>query len=406
MDSTRLAGSSGPTESPSVAEDPWAAPVTIPRGVFGLPSSVAEEPVLLSPGTPAEPPSAPAKPHELDPTYHVHPSLTLVSLGLCLAGFIEVAVQLYVFKFVGFGPSLFGLPSRVLFVSGLTLAVAPLVLAIFRRPVVLFVLPPIALIFLLYPLLAPYGVAYGQDPIYDFQFARSLLESGHWLVSAGVTNQGSSYVYYPGSAVFNAELSAFTGVPLQQTFLWGIPLLRLLMFPATIYALGKRYFGPRIGFGGVLIFLGTPSILFNTPVQSEFAIPFFALSLVLLGYIVVDVRYRRNSLLVAIALFSGFVVISHTLTAYTAAVWLGSLVLFWALSRRYTTPQIRRVGAVCGIYLLFLFVFTYWVALPQFLSNYVVLQTLLSSLRSPSGLSASSATSVGASFPEYLLVWS
>lgn len=351
-------------------------------------------------------PLSSAKALARDPTYRMDPRWTLIGLGLALVGFIEVAAQLYTLKFVGSGPTLLGLPSRVLFVFGLTLVVAPLILSVFRRPVVLFVLPSIALVFLLYPLFAPYGIPSGLDPIYNFQFAQSLLQTGHWTAGSGVTNQAVAYSYYPGSAVFNAELASFTGVPLYQTFTWGIPLLRLLLLPAAIYGLANRYFGSRIAFGAVLIFLATPSILFNAPVQSEFAIPFFALTLTLVGYLLVDGQNRQSSLAVSAALFAGLVVISHTLTAYALAAWLVGLLRLSVLFRSSSSSRIGRAGAVLGAYLAFLFLFTYTVSRPEFLANYNSLTTVLGSLLNPASLSRSSATSLGASFPLYQLVWS
>ena len=405
MEGTHESEETEPTASATDSDEPVYLD-TIPPGALGLSIPFTEEPVALSPTAPTSEagPRAPAAEPGLP--YRVQPSVTLLSLGLCLAGFLEIAVQLYILKFVGFGPTLFGFPSRLLLVFGLTLVAAPLVVGIFRRPVILFVIPPIALVFLLYPLFVPYGIPYGQDPIYNYQFALSLLKTGHWVVGGGaVTNQAVAYAYYPGSGVFNAELSAFTGVPLSRTILWGIPLLRLLMLPATIYGLAHRYFGTRVVFGAVLIFLATPSILFNNPVQSEFAIPFFALGLALLGYLVVDVGYGQNRLVVAIAILTGIVVISHTLTAYTVDIWIGGCLLFWGLLRRYSSPQTKRVVAVLGIYLLFLFVFTYEISLPDLLANYTVLAGTLNTVVNPSSLSLSGAASIGSSFPEYQLLW-
>ncbi len=383
------------TESRAGANGPAAPPIALET-----PGDVPD--LAIEEGAPRSPATAAAR----DPTYRVDPRWTLIALGLSLVGFVGVAAQLYSLKFVGSGPTLLGFPSRVLFVFGMALVVAPLILSVFRRPVVLFVLPSIALVFLLYPLFVPYGIPSGQDPIYNFQFAQSLLQTGHWTAGSGVTNQAVAYSYYPGSAVFNAELANFTGVPLDQTFPWGIPLLRLLILPATIYGLAMRYFGARIAFGAVLIFLAAPSILFNTPVQSEFAIPFFALTLTLVGYLLVDGQNRQNSLAVSAALFAGLVVISHTLTAYALAAWLGGLLVLWTLFRSSSAPQTGRAGAVLGIYLAFLFLFTYAVSRPEFLANYASLTTVLASLLNPASLSRSSATSLGASFPLYQLVWS
>ncbi len=346
-------------------------------------------------------------PAAADSSYREDPRLTLLSLALCLIGFIEIAAQLYALRFQGTGATFYGLPSRVTFVFGLTLAASPLFLAFFRRPIVLFVLPPIVLVFLLYPLFVPFGVPFGQDPIYNYQFALAILQSGHWIpgATAGVTNQAVAYSYYPASGVFDAEFAAFTGLPPLQAFSWAIPLLRLLVLPPAVFALGKRYFGARVGFGAVLLFLATPSILFNNPVQSEFAIPFFALLLVLLGYLVVDGRYGQVGLVAAISLLAAVIVMSHTLTSYTLGAWIGGLLLYWALSRGFPTRAAWRAGAVGAIYVLFLLGFTFWISLPQFLANYEVLVGVLGSLTQPGAISTSTATSIGQSFPLYQLVW-
>ncbi len=345
-------------------------------------------------------------PEDLDPRYRVQPGATILALALCLVGFLDVAYQLYAFKFLGDTTTVDHLPARVLFVFGMTLVASPLILAVFRRTQVLFVLPAVVLVFLLYPLFIPYNVPSGQDAIFNFQFAYSLLETGRWVPGGNVTLQAVAYAYYPGSGVFNAELSAFTGLPLGTTFLWGIPILRLLILPPTIYALASRYLGSRVGMVSVMLFLATPSILFNYPVQSEFAIPFFALTLLLIGYVVVRTGDWQNEVLVAATLFGGFVVVSHHLSSYILAAWVVGLAFFWIVFRRFRGLQTARGLAVFGVYFLVLLVFTYEISLPSFLANVTALQFVLGELQHPFKLSISTAASVGSSFPEYQVVWS
>ncbi len=345
-------------------------------------------------------------PEDLDPKYRVSPNASLLALGLSLVGFLDVAYQLYAFKFLGDTTYIHGFPARVLFVFGMTLAVSPLVLAIFRRTQLLFVLPAVVLVFFLYPIFLPYGVPAGQDAIFNFQYAYGILEAGRWIPGANVSLQAITYSYYPASGVFNAELSAFTGLPLEQTFVWGIPLLRLLILPPAIFALASRYLGSRVAMVAVLIFLGTPSILFNYPVQSEFTIPFFALMLLMLGYVVVRGADWQTQALAAAVLFAGFVVISHNLTSYIMAAWVVGLAIFWVAFRTFRGVEIRKGLAIFAAYFVVLLAFTYEVSLPNLLANVASLQYVLGELSHPFALSVSSAASVGSSFPEYQLAWS
>ena len=345
-------------------------------------------------------------PTESDAGYRVEAGPTLLALALSLAGFLLIAAQLYSLRFQGAGPTFAGFPSRLVFVFALTLVVAPLILAVFRRPPLLVVLPPIALVFLLYPLFSPYGIPSGQDGIYNFQFALSLLGSGHWVPGSGVTLQAVAYSYYPASGVFNAELAMFTGVPLYQTFLWGEPLLRLLVLPPLVYGLARRYFGPRVGLVSVLILLATPSILFNYPVESEFAIPFFALALLLLSYLLAEGLDRPGVVLGLAVVFAAFVVVSHHFSSYVLVAWLGVLLVLWAFFRPYASPHRSRAAVVAGAYLVAFLVFTAGVSRPNFIQNYQSLQYVVHEFLNPASLSTSTATSIGSSFPEYMLVWS
>src|SRR5207249_2882177 len=74
--------------------------------------------------------------------------------------------------------------------------------------------------------------------------------------------------------------------PPKIGYLWIEPVLRLLAIPATVYSFGRRLFGPRTAAIGLLLYLGTPSILFNDAVQQGFGTIFFALSLLALFLLV------------------------------------------------------------------------------------------------------------------------
>jgi hypothetical protein len=339
-----------------------------------------------------------------DANYVVHPRRTLIALGLSLVGFLGVAFLLYALKFLGVGATVHGVPSRDLFVVSLMLAATPLLLAIFHRPIWWFALPPIVLVFLLYPFFSPFGIPYSRDAVFDFQVASLVLQSGHWAPNAGETLQAVAYSYYPASAVFNAELASFTGLPLSSTFQWGEPVLRLLMIPPAVYVLGNRYFGPRVAAVSLLLYLGVPSILFNLPVQTEFAVPFFALALMLLGYLTAKESAEFPGLLWALVLVASFVVVSHHLSSYVLLAWLAGLAVLFLLFRSLPRGHSRNAWWAIGAYFAFFVVYTFGVSLSDFLSNYTALTVVANSFVHPSTL-ANSATTVGASFPLYQQAW-
>lgn len=361
--------------------------------------------------------------------YTVDPRWTLFAIFLTLVGLLGLAGLLYGVKFHGVSYSFAKIPTRDLFVFLLGLTAAPLLLTLFHRVPTLLLLLPIAFVLLLYPLFNPFGIPYSRDPIFNFQFASTLLQSGHWVPAALVTEQAGTYTYFPGSGVFNAETSVLTGVPLATSFLWGIPLLHLLVLPAAVYSIGKVWFGPRIAWGGVLFYLGTPSILFNLPVQQEFAIPFFTLTLLALSLLFAPATAgEATGLRVGIVLFSSFVVVSHHLTSYFLAAWLAALVVVPYLiggarergipgplgSRRRTLvggptspePEERspRSGFVFARYFLVFAAYTLFVSATTLSHNLTLLGQVLSNLIL--GVAPSSRiAAVGQSFPLYQQLW-
>jgi hypothetical protein len=336
----------------------------------------------------------------------VRPQRLLLALGMSLVGFIGVAVLLYGTKYLGAGPTIFDLPSRDLFVFSLLLAVAPLVLAIFQKTSLLFLVPSIALVFLLYPLFSPFGLPYDRDVIFNFQFANVLLETGHWVPGGGVSGTALAYAYYPGSGVYNAEFSAVTGAPLYTSIQWSTPLFRLLVLPPAIYALGQRLFGARVGMLGLLLYMGTPSILFNIPVQQEFAVPFFVVTFLLLAFWIGPPSRSTFGLVAALVLCGGFIVVSHHLTSYATLVWLSGFLLLSVLLARRDLMRWPRAAPFLGAYALVFVAFTYFVSGPQFLQNVASLKGALAGLSAvrPGSLTPAAA-GVGQSFPLYQQVW-
>src|SRR5207247_9416488 len=80
-------------------------------------------------------------------------------------------------------------------------------------------------------------------------------------------------------SVFMGYVILATRVPGTVAHLSIEPLLRLIALPATIFAIGRRLFSTRIAILGLFFYLGTASILFNTPVQQGMGIVFVGLSL-------------------------------------------------------------------------------------------------------------------------------
>ena len=132
-------------------------------------------------------------------------------------------------------------------------------------------------------------------------------------------------------------------VPANIGYLWIEPVLRLLALPATVYAIGRRIFGPRTAVVGVLLYLGTPSILFNEPVQQGFGTIFFGLSLLALIMLAeaADRASQRRAQLLFLLVASG-IVMTHHLTSYVFAIWLAALGVI-LVGRRYrsTLPFAR-----------------------------------------------------------------
>lgn len=335
-----------------------------------------------------------------------NPARMIIALYLGLVGFVGVALLLYGTKYLGVGPTIFDLPSRDLYVLSLMLAVTPILSAIFQRTPILFLLPPIALIFLLYPLFSPFGLPYDRDAIYNLQFASVLLQTNHWVPGGGVTGIAIPYSYYPASGVYNAEFSSMTGVPLPTTMLWSVPILRLLVLPPAIYALAQRLFSSRAGMLALLLFMGTPSQLFNISVQQEFAVPFLALTILLLAFVVVRPSVSSPGVMVALVLCSTFIVFSHSLTSYVTAIWLGGfLVLALVLARREPTRWVKVIPAI-AIYLTVFFVYTYFVTGPLFVAEAADLGASTSSLFHLGASQVSPAgAGIGQSFQPYQQAW-
>ena len=330
--------------------------------------------------------------------------LALVALFASLIGILGVAYSIYTFKFLG-RHLIFFLPSRVFFVCSLGLAVVPFLLVVFSNRVpYLFLLIPTALCFLLYPLLEPYGVLYGQDAIFNFQFASTFLMHTVWVAGANTSGEAVVYSYYPASGLFNAEGSVFLGIPLTSSFPWVLPIMRLLVLPPLIYAVGSRLLGPRAGVLGVFFYMAVPSITFNDIVQQEFAVPFFALALAAITFLLYVPVEDATPVRILVLVFSSFVILSHHITSYVLGVWLAGLavvpLLLWG---RPAFTALRSAVVSLRYFVLFL-LFVFFFTATVVLSQLTILEKNILLLLGNASLSGKAAAA-GNTYPTYQLVW-
>ena len=370
--------------------------------------SPVSAPASTATDAPSPPPSGASPGAGPTSEYPPGPTASLVSLFFSLLGFIGVALILYEFKFHPIHSSLYSLdsvPTRILFVLSLASAAAPFYVTTLRRVPVLYLLPPVFLIVFLYPLFSPYGLPYSRDAIYNLQFAQSILTTHTWHPLVDVSAQAQIYSYYPGGAVYNALVPSLTGFPLNQTFLWAYELLRLLVIPCAIYAFCVRLFGSRPAPLAVLFYLTVPSIEMNVPTQTDFAVLWFILAIVLLGFLATssttsETGFLRTMFIVA----SLMVVVSHYVTTYLLIGMLfGLAFLPWILRRRDPYPNLRSFT----MFLVVLTMLLVWVALvsrPVILKEYSILVLNVHAVFAP-GVAKAAAAPPGVTFPLYELVW-
>jgi hypothetical protein len=324
--------------------------------------------------------------------------LGLTSLLVSLLGFLVVALVLYEFKFHGVTAYFDGAPTRIVFVLGILLAVAPFLLIIFRRVPLTFLALPVLLLVFLYPLFSPFGLPYDRDSVYVFQFARDLLVSGSWTPGSGVTEQGIVYSYYPGIAIFLAEAASLTSLPLTSTFSWSTDLFRLLVIPAAVYAMTSRLFSARVAPLAVLLYLVEPSIEMNIPTQQDFAVTFFILTIAVVAFLAVSASPDTWPLRLSVVMATSMVVVSHHVSTYLLLGVLGAFALFpRILWRQDPYPSARSLP----VFLRTLAFGLFWagvIALPVLQVQSIILSQNLAALVNPSPASTSIP---GASFPLY-----
>ena len=327
-------------------------------------------------------------------------TLDITALIVCLLGFIGLIFVVWRMK-TGAG----GTP-RALFVFLLGAICAPFYLAFVKTPKLPFLFAPVVAIFLLYPIAAPHGVVYSTDPIFNFSFTQDLLDTGFWAPGGG-NAFALTYSYYPVGNVFVGYV--ILNAPLQSDigFLWIEPMLRLLAIPATVYSIGRRLFGPRTAAVGLLLYLGTPSILFNLPIQQGFGTIFFGLSLLSLFMLTQAVEFRAQIRAAGLfAVVSAAIVVTHHLSSYVAAFWLAALGVLILRRRARTTLPVLLLTVLFAYFVVLLLVYIDFLTKPVFLGHELTLQTVLTNLVGPEGAPGStSGSNLGRTFTQLEIGW-
>ncbi len=328
-------------------------------------------------------------------------TLDIASLVTCLLGFIGLIYVVYRLKTGALGTP------RALLLLTLAMVCAPFYVAVVRTPKIPFLLAPVIAIFLLYPIASPHGVVYSTDPIFNFSFTQDLIDTGFWSPGTGLAF-ARTYSFYPvgnvfvGYVVLNAPLAPDIG------YLWIEPMLRVLAIPSIVYSMGRRLFGPRTGAIAVLLYLGTPSILFNLPVQQGFGTIFFGLSMLALIMLTqaADTRaqHRAQVLFVVVA---AAIVMTHHLTSYVFAFWLAAVgVVMFRRRYRPDMPALR-LGVLFAYFILLLLLYIDVFTFPIFFGHEESLTTAITNFIAPEETvpGTTSPSNLGRTFALFEIVW-
>lgn len=326
--------------------------------------------------------------------------LDLISLGFCLLGLLGLITVLLQLK-----SGIHGVP-RLLFLTFLAMLCAPFYVALWGTPKPVFLVAPVVAIFLIYPIAAPSGVPFLPDPIFNYSFTERLATTRFW-VPGSVSGLSYAYSFYPLGNVFMAYIILTASLPAQGAFLWIEPVLRLLAIPATVYAIGRRLFSARIAILGLFLYMGTASILFNSPVQQGVGVIFVALallSLVMLSQSPTAVSQRRAQLL--FALVGAGIVMTHHLSSYIFAAWLAGLAVIMAVQRIRPTRLAPRYGILALYYFAVLALYIALFTNQIFLAHEQNLELSLQRLIAPESLpTPGKSPNLGRTFSSLEVVW-
>src|SRR6267143_977583 len=326
--------------------------------------------------------------------------LDIASLAVSFIGLVALTYVIWRFK-TGEGGA-----SRVVYLATLALACAPFYVALVQTPKLPFLSPPMIAIFLLYPIANPHGVVYTPDPVFNFAFTDYVLTTGFWTPGNGKAF-AHAYSFYPIGNVFIGYVITTVQVRPEQAYLWVEPLIRLLALPVTVFSLGRRLLGARIATLGLLFYLGTPSILFNLPVQQGMGVIFLSLALLALAILnqggATASRLRTQILF---GLVGAGLIMTHHFSSYAFGAWLAAIAIL--LSRRTARPFVARLRLplllvyFLGLLGLYIFLFTY----PVFQIQTQSLQGAVSGLLFPEETPQGPQTpTIGRTFATYEVAW-
>jgi len=319
----------------------------------------------------------------------------LVALAACFLGLVGLIAAILALK-----AEPLSVP-RPLFLGLLALACAPFYLALLRPVNPLFLLPSIIAVFLLYPIANPHGFVYSRDPIFNFEAARTVIESGQWIPGAGAVF-ARTYSYYPVGNVFLGATTA--GLPGEAAYLWAEPLVRLLALPAAVYSIGRRLFDSRVGVIALLFYLGTGSILFNLPVQQGMGVIFVALALLSLCILSTSRGPGRRGLFVLFILSAAAIVVTHHLSSYVFAIWLGGMAALSFLPRNREALRPLHLGPLFAVYGAVLFVYAALLTAPLVLRQTSSVEGVIANLLDPADV-PSKPIILGRTFTTLEIAW-
>src|SRR2546429_7132735 len=96
---------------------------------------------------------------------------------------------------------------------------APYFVALVRTPKLPFLIPPIVILFVIYPLAAPHGIIYSTDPIFNYSFTADVVNSGFWAPGAG-NGFARTYSFYPPGNGFMGYVILPSGLPAGAVYAW------------------------------------------------------------------------------------------------------------------------------------------------------------------------------------------
>src|SRR3989449_6450818 len=234
----------------------------------------------------------------------------------------------------------------------------------------------------------------------------ALLKPGFWARGGG-NAFAKTYSFYPIGNVFVGYVILNAPLPPDIGYLWIEPVLRLLAIPASVYSFGRRLFGPRTAAIGLLLYLGTPSILFNDAVQQGFGTIFFALSLLALFMLVqaVDPPAQRRAMLL-FAIVSAGIVMTHHLSSYVFAFWLTALAILMVRRRARQTLPVLRLVVLFTYFVVILLAYIDALTKSIFLIHQQTLETALTNLIAPEMTAGGgSGSNLGRTFTQIEIGW-